>query len=209
MAPTGANPATGEEWKIGDTYHLLFITSGATQATSSDIATYNTFVNDQAALSSLPGVSGLEWFAIATTSTSIHPRDNAPVSAPIYRLDDVLLATGFDQFYGDPPLTGDNFTGLPATPTIDQHGNSRGGNVWTGSNRQGLAAASNRVLGQLDPRFGSSSNTRNYLDAFNMTSRNTAYPMYALSGPLTVVPEPSSLALLGFGGLLLLLRRRK
>ncbi|MCF7954381.1 MAG: hypothetical protein K9M75_01130 [Phycisphaerae bacterium] len=54
---TGTNPATGQAWAIGDTYRLIFVTSSGTQATSTDIATYNSFVQGLADAAGLGGAS--------------------------------------------------------------------------------------------------------------------------------------------------------
>ena len=60
----------------GSEYELVFVTSGGTSSTSSNIDDYNTFVTQQAALSSsLP--TGLTWRAVGSTAT-VNAIDNAP-----------------------------------------------------------------------------------------------------------------------------------
>ena len=70
----------------GDRYHLAFLTAGSTDATSSNIADYNAFVQGEAAQNpSLTGTDdGVSWYAIGSTP-SVHARDNALVAAPVYR----------------------------------------------------------------------------------------------------------------------------
>src|SRR5690242_18076131 len=76
---------------VGDQYRLVFVTSTARNATSTNIADYNTFVtntaNGVAELVSL----GTTWKVIGSTS-SVSARDNtgtnpSSTGVPIYRLD--------------------------------------------------------------------------------------------------------------------------
>ena len=46
----------------GDTYHLAFVTNGTIDGWSTDIAVYNSFVNDEAALH--PDLAGVTWSAL-------------------------------------------------------------------------------------------------------------------------------------------------
>ncbi len=85
---------------LGDEYRLAFVTSGTRDATSSDIADYNTFVTNAAnavpALASL----GTTWTAIGSTAT-VDARDNTntvpstvnggSVGVPIFLLNDTKL----------------------------------------------------------------------------------------------------------------------
>ena len=70
----GINPATGVAWAKDDTYRLVFVTTTKIDATSSDIAVYNTHVQNEANGSSL-GLGAVSWTAIASTGT-IDARDN-------------------------------------------------------------------------------------------------------------------------------------
>ncbi len=69
----------------GDMYQLVFVTNGTRDGLSDDITDCNAFVNAEAALNSSKTGSdiGVDWFAIASTPT-IHARDNALVSVPVY-----------------------------------------------------------------------------------------------------------------------------
>jgi hypothetical protein len=84
----------------GDMYHLAFVTRDRRDATSFQIADYNAFVQAQAALNpSLTGTDmGVKWHAIASTPDDA-ARDNARVEAPVYRLDGVKIADGFDDIW--------------------------------------------------------------------------------------------------------------
>ncbi len=62
FVPTGLNP--------GDTYHIAFITNGAHNALSSDIAGYNAFVQSQAEEAGAITESwGVEWNVIGSTAS--------------------------------------------------------------------------------------------------------------------------------------------
>ena len=85
----------------GDTYHLAFVTSGTRDATSTDIADYNTFVQNEAQRAgAITKDWGIQWFAIGSTATK-NAHDNAEVRAPVYMLDGTQIATGyFDMWDG-------------------------------------------------------------------------------------------------------------
>jgi hypothetical protein len=84
----------------GETYRLVFVTSTTRDATSSNIADYNSFVtavaNSNAALFSL----GTTWTAVASTvavsalaNTGTDWMPAGIQGVPIFRLDNTLLAT--------------------------------------------------------------------------------------------------------------------
>jgi hypothetical protein len=54
----------------GDQYHLIFLTSGTRDATSSNIADYDAFVTDQANLSPVLAALGTTWRALGSTGTA-------------------------------------------------------------------------------------------------------------------------------------------
>jgi len=90
----------------GSQYRLLFLTSGTTTATSSDINTYNTFVNNTAQASTDLNAaltakgftpSAIEWKALASTATT-NANVNTTTQAtdpsfPFYRLDGALVVS--------------------------------------------------------------------------------------------------------------------
>jgi len=52
----------------GDSYQLAFVTSATTNATSSDINSYNSFVQAAADAAGIGSSEGVTWSAIASTS---------------------------------------------------------------------------------------------------------------------------------------------
>jgi len=82
----------------GDTYRLAFVTSTASNSTSTDVADYNAFVTGVA--NSVPELAALAttWTAIGSTAT-VDARDNtgtnpgAGTGVEIYLLNNTLLAS--------------------------------------------------------------------------------------------------------------------
>ena len=191
----------------GDTYQLVFVTSGTTAATSTSIASYNAFVTAQAAnnptLAAFDTLHGVTWTAIGSTA-SIAANVNAPSSGAVYTLDGAQVASPLQPLY-----IGDGTDSLLSLIDIDQFGAFSMTATWTGDGVGGVSFPSHE-LGSLDPIFGFSTyglgdpGTNRAWEfyapgsVFGYTSA-TALPMYALSSVITVsgVPEASSVFLLG------------
>jgi hypothetical protein len=197
IPPTGLAP--------GSQYQLVFMTSGKRDATSANIADYNAFVTAQAALSSeLP--SGATWHAIASTDT-VAANVNAPdiPGIPVYNTGGELVRIASQSIYG---------SGLNEAIHFDQFGASADGTAWTGSDVQGnpdsiftfsLALGNTDLLGAATT--GASSTVGGFWidqgeDA--STALSELLTLYALSEPITFVPEPSTLTLFGSAFLLLI-----
>ena len=222
LIPAGIN--------AGDSFHLVFVTSSRTTREDSagsgtdnhDINFWNAFVNTVADGSTVAGIPDLNWFAMANTA-AVDARDNAPVSAPVFRLDDAQVATGFaDLWDGDiaVPINVNEFG-------IVQTGGGDAGRVWTGGaafNQSGVAHASHHLgpggntsndfaasIGHMAQTSGGF--TTSWFadsDAFRR-GPDTALRFYALSEAVTVVapiPEPAT-ATLALLGLAALSRRRR
>jgi hypothetical protein len=172
----------------GDHYYLAFVTDGAQDATSSNIADYNQFVQAQAALDpALTGTNlGIQWHAIASTASTSAINNLALLPAtPVYLLDgttqvsvtdstgwlgaSVLHAIDFDQFAVDVSSGGRSF-------------------AWTGTNSAGTGSLGAAALGGTAPELGAISG---YVDfhwvAFGQASPSQSLPLYAVSSTLTVV----------------------
>lgn len=177
--PTGLSP--------GDQYYLAFVTSGTRDATSTNIADYDTFVNAQADGSGYPDVAAITWRAIGSTPTVNANVHLGLLEYPIYLLDGVTkVADGASDMWDgslDAPINLTEAAGSPVG-TLD---------VWTGTNSAGRPVGPS--IGVPTPRYG----LRNAVD-FNWTNNSTtsyfeAKRIYAVSVLQAVpVPEPTSLA---------------
>ncbi len=193
--PSGLNP--------GDQYRLGFVTSGQRNAASTNIADYNTFVTNAA--NAVPELAALntQWFVIGSTST-VDARTNTgttPSSAggslggPIFLLNDTMLASSNDDLWDGSIATPLNFTEQMTTLT---GGSSPSNRVWTGSNFSNgtifRPLGSNLVnVGALNASNGHWIGSTSFLD------ENGNGHFYALSAPLTAVPTPSAMLLMGSG----------
>jgi hypothetical protein len=205
---SGTNPATGMQWSAGDTYHLVYVTGNdvndpvtgnLTDATSTSISDYNTFVQNDASGRTAPSgdnMGSVDWSALGST-TSTDAVDNVNVTAPVINAaNSGTFAEDADDLWD---FSWDN------NPLSDLNGGNA--NIWTGTAPGGTADAGDE-LGADDVRRHWSGWTD--WGAANANSANTeSFPMAAVSEQLTVVPEPASLALFGLGGLMLLPRRRR
>lgn len=133
----------------GSEYELAFVTRDTRNATSWNIADYNSFVTTEAAQNSnLP--SGVTWHAIASTIGNIDnglgqadANQNAPFtpSIPVYNTVGQLVADAATPLY--------SAAGILINPIdCDQFGNAFATGVWTGSNIDGTADRP-AVIGEL------------------------------------------------------------
>ena len=199
--PTDLNP--------GNKYRLAFVTSTTTVPVFLDIADYNTFVSGLANAVPELAALGTTWKAIGSTPDD-DARDNTgtnPSSAgvPIYRLDNTRIADdNADLWDGS----------IQATLSTNQFGSPVGViTVWTGSSADGLAHI-NSSLGPPSAAFGFASEVDDRWIIQNTTTDfNFGRHLYAMSGELTVVPEPGTFSLLftalGMVGVVSPARRQK
>jgi hypothetical protein len=174
----------------GSEYQLIFVTSGARDAMSKNIADYNAFVTAQAALNpSLP--AGVTWSAVASTA-AVAARDNAvnPPGVPVYNTAGMLLCSGTSSLY--------NTSLLLALPDYDENGALNPAAVWTGSGYYGTidGGLGNGVAGMESTVVGFPDSLSNWLSG-SVATPDFDLGLYGLSSPITVpAPEPSTLALL-------------
>jgi len=216
----GVNPATGVPWAEGDQYRFAFHTSERTTAQSSDISTYNAWVQGLADTSTAYNIGandGATWKAIGSTDT-VDARDNTATNPNVETGHAIFLLDGSSVVAND---YADLWDGeIQNVINLTEQGTTWAHWPFTGTNKDGTAASG--------PQFGSLGNPINgnvtqgqASVATNWIWRtwtgdppDTELPMYALSDPLTVevIPEPTTfviwtlLAGLGIG---LGRRRRK
>ena len=191
----------------GDQYRLVFVTSATTDALSSDIADYNAFVT--AAASAVPELAalGTTWAAIGSTTT-VDARDNTGTNpllsagVPMFRLDGVKVADD----------NADLWDGSPDAPiNVNELGNAHGPStiVWTGTltngtaqmpfaNQLGSSNALNGYPGDFPP-----GTEYNWIQDYSPAASDEPGSLYAISGVITAVPEPSSYVLAALGAITL------
>lgn len=197
--PTDLNP--------GDHYRLAFVTSTKHDATSTDIGVYNAFVTAVANAQPELAALGTTWTAIGSTA-SIDARDNTGTNptiatgVPIYGLDDVRIADN----------NADLWDGALSAPIAKETGNLQSAYPWTGTAPTGIA--STFPLGTpAGVTFGTTFITILPPEWIAVGVANPAADSqaYAISGTLTVVPEPGTMLLGCIGAAALagwMLRRR-
>ncbi len=170
----------------GSQYQLIFVTADTRDATSSDIADYNAFVTQQAAMN--PLLPAATWAVVGSTGTVNAAANAVSFGLEVYTTAGTKVADGF------------LYSGFLVAPVdFDQFAGPVFANPWTGSLADGSAAAF--PLGSETPYFGdTSSTTPPWLSSDFEPPARLEFPFYALSSPITVTaPEPSSIALFAVG----------
>ena len=185
----------------GDQYRLAFVTSGTRDATSTDIADYNSFVNAQAALVSATGFPTSGWAAIASTE-SVDARDNTGTNpsggagVPIYRVDGVRIADDYADLWDGGRLAANlsvTQQGDPYPNTVPPCASFPYCLAWTGTSSLGTAAS---PLGGPNPSSAAGDifqedtvNVSSWILGY-FDSRSRSYPLYAMSAVLAVPSGP-------------------
>ncbi len=223
----GINPGTGLAWAAGDQYRLAFYTSTKRDATSADIADYNAFVQGVAASSTTFANLGNGTWKVLGSTALVSARDNTGTAGadnvPIFVLDGItsIANNSADMWNGFGNPSGSNIrTGtVYYAPYLNENGGGDSGanhgvEIATGTNTNGTTKV-DQPLGIASPgtiNVGAS-NANNTGRVWNRFSRAPdqagGFSFYALSDPLTVVPEPTAGLLAALGCLVLLHRRRK
>lgn len=116
-------------------YRLIFVTADTTNAVSANIADYNSFATDEAALN--PNLPSTTWTAVASTD-QVNAVSNIACTPdcsniPIFLVDGTEVATSSTALFDAATIS------LLSGINEDQYGNSTGGYVWTGSFSDGTA----------------------------------------------------------------------
>jgi hypothetical protein len=200
--PAGLNP--------GDHYRLAFVTDGLTNAASTEIATYNAFVTQQAALAPELASLGTTWNIIGQTwiISAFDNTNNGSATSPIYGLDGLLIATDHANLWsgilGPIVWSASLINPIKIAPS---GANRSGATVWTGSYPDGLQGG--EPLGYSNPQSGLAGHSgRQWVLNYAWDSPQL-FPVYGISGDLTATPEPGSAILFATGLLAVALQRRR
>jgi hypothetical protein len=198
LVPTGLG--------VGDSFQLVFVSSTTRDATSNDVADYNTHVQDAA--NATIDLSGYTWKAIASTNVPlVNANSNVSATEAVYLVDGTKVASA-GAFWSQ---THD------AAININENGDGLDSNVWTGSNWEGWKnnnglGASGGVNDPKESVYGLSdvNADKTWAGEAGLQDQTTSLPFYGLSETLTVViPEPATMSLLAIGGIALIRRRRR
>jgi hypothetical protein len=189
----------------GDTFRIVFVTDGTTNATSPDISSYDAFVTAQAGGATYKGMT-VNWQAIGSTAN-----DNAVVHVGSSTAG-VFLASGTEVATSTTADPGGLWSGTLLNP-IDQDltGTTLIEQVWTGTAKStpfGHTSVNplGGNVGQAKPGDAGATDSNWIANTIFGADDTLKYAMYGISQELTVpqvpsAPEPSSLWMAGVGTL--------
>ena len=176
----------------GNSFRLLFIPSTGTNASSANIADYNSFVQTAAAAGHADIQAYSHTFRMVGSTESVDARDNTATTGtgvPIYWLNGAKVADDYADFYDgdwDEEATGRRGTGAAVTLGSSWE-------LWTGSAQDGTALTAvdttSRALGNAGNNWvgvGRPNNGSHGPIAGNTAVRTESKGVYALSGVFTV-----------------------
>ena len=175
------SPLIPEGVGAGESFRLVFVSSATRDASSSEIADYNSHAQLAAAGNSdLSGFSA-QFRALISTS-SVDARDNTATTGTgvaVYWLGGEKVADDYADLYdGDwDSVSGKTESGTDYT-----------GLVWTGGNKAGQRSGE-RYAGAAEVRLGDLGDATLALSSPTARASGGSYPIYALS-PLITVAEP-------------------
>ena len=184
LKPAGIDP--------GERFRLIFLTSTKRNATSSNIETYNTFVQNQAAAGHANIQDHSSRFKVVGCTQAVDARDNTgttSVGIPIYWVGGNKVADNYADFYDgswDDEANDRNELGN------DAHDTSQTGNyTWTGCSHDGTKSFSGQslALGKNAVQWGRlNASSNGPIEGTGSTLKDSTRPFYALS-PVFQVPS--------------------
>ena len=196
-----AQTEVGADWPLkpsgiarGGQFRLLFITSTTRNVTSSNIANYNSFVQDAAR----SGHSAIRPFAsqirVVGSTSAVDARDNtsttytsSEMGPPIYWLNGPKVADDYADFYDESWSNEGSAKDEDGGNAFSHFGRRLG--VWTGSNDDGTESVSftqHQGLGSTRVAFGRVNSTGNPLFSDVSSAPDGRDPFYGLSPVFTV-----------------------
>ena len=191
----------------GEKFRIAFVTS-TTRAASGLIPDFDAFVTAAAAAGSMTSLTynsaPVIWQALAST-ISVNANDSGRL--PLSSSAGIFLVNGVNVTSGATDLWDGS---INAPINLDESGNARNSQVWTGSfadgANHGIYALGNTFT------FGATGNsqlaTAGWINFSTAPSQNVL-SFYGISQELTVVPEPSSILLCGTMAIIGCLKRTR
>ena len=191
LTPTGLT--------VGDQFRLLFLSSTKRDATATDIADYNTFVQARAAAGHVAIQAYSAGFRAVGCTSAVDARDNTSTTytstdkgVPIYWLDGAKAADNYEDFYDgswDDVVNSKNESGTAGLDTSDSINSP-----WTGCEHDGTEAIGVLLSRALGAAFGvvrvgrpkSSPPTNGPLSSNQLQPSSATLPMYGLSAVFEV-----------------------
>jgi hypothetical protein len=179
---------------VGDTYRLAFVTSSGTSVSSTDITTYNTFVQGVAAASTtFPNLGDGTWKVMGTTA-AVNARVNTGTDSGFGQ--SVILMDGTTVWANN---RADIWNGIPErapgqwlAPYMNENGVDVGNvSVLTGMTNEGNASD---PLGNANVQYGNTGgggDNDDWTMVYNV-GNPTSGRVYALSDPITLVVATAS-----------------
>ena len=161
VAPVGDGVEVPANWALipsglsgGDSFRLLFVSSTKRDASSTDIADYNSFVQARAAAGHAALASHSSAFRAVASTASVDARDNTSTTGtgvPVYWVGGQKVADDYADFYDaswDSCVARDESGGSVALPNTDA---TLANAIWTGTKHDGTAETAH-ALGTTMPR---------------------------------------------------------
>ena len=194
QAEAGGLLATPPGLKPGDQFRIVFATDGTTMATSTSITDYDNFVTTQAQGATYNGQT-VQWLAIVSVEFTNAIDHIGQTNTPVYLANGTQVTTS--------TTASGLWSGALEIPIFtDLNGQLVHGQIWTGSNADGVAIPGH-ALGDIDPIVGSNRDINAGWIETDVDSFTSSHSLYGISQVLTValthqpVPEPSSMVMLG------------
>ena len=186
---------------IGDQFRLLFLSSTKRNATSSDIADYNTFIQDLAAAGHTDIQTHSSGFTAVGCTRNVDARDNTSTlytssdkGVPIYWLSGPKIADDYEDFYDGDWDNESNSHDRDESGSNTTDTSTSGNGSWTGCKDDGTEASlsgQSRALGRTHSRIGDPGVPHAGINPINGGIDSTATnlrPMYGLSELFEVIP---------------------
>ena len=205
-APAQAQTTVPHDWALnpaglgpGDSFRLLFISSTKRNATSPDIADYNTFVQDRAAAGHPAIQAYSSGFRVVGCTEDVDARDNTATTGtgvPIYWLNGPKIADDYADFYDGSWDNESDDDDRDENGTNSVNTTPMANNAFTGCEDDGTLAGATTVIRALGlgpariGRLNSSTPARNPISGFNNDTLTNTRPFYGLSAVFTIAAPP-------------------